>query len=198
MNGSFSLNELIQSELEFGEISSLGLSPSGLLVYAEPMSIRSFENILIRTATNADCDQVMALISEVLSEFGLPFEPDSKDADLKDIEESYLRAGGIFELIEDRDGNLLGTYGLFPLTQETCELRKMYFVPEIRGIGLGRHVLDRAVNNARRLGFKEIVLETIGVLKQAIRLYTRFGFVPSQTAHPSARVDQAYVLRLTK
>src|SRR5712664_243524 len=165
------------------------------MVYAAPVSTQSFKNIVIRPATHADRVRVMTLISEVLSEFGLPFEPDSKDSDLKDIETSYLRPGGIFELIEDRDGNLLGVYGLFPLTEETCELRKMYFVPKIRGIGLGRHVLDRAVNNARRLGFKEIVLETISVLKQAIRLYTRFGFVPTQTEHPSARVDQAYIFK---
>src|SRR3989442_1318429 len=117
MNGSFSLNERTQSELEFSEIAMLRLSPSALMVYAEPVSSRSFGNIVIRPATNADCVQVMTLISEVLSEFGLPFEPDSKDSDLKDIETSYLRPGGIFELIEDRDGNLLGVYGLFPLSE---------------------------------------------------------------------------------
>ncbi len=54
----------------------------------------------------------------------------------------------------DRDGNLLGTVGVFPIDENTCELRKMYFVPEIRGLGLGQHVLQRAVNQAKeRVGF---------------------------------------------
>jgi len=104
-------------------------------------SIDTLDHFVIRTAGNADCDRIAALVSGVLSEFNLPFEPESKDSDLGDIEESYLQSGGIFELVEDRSGRLLGTYGLFPLTQETCELRKMYFVAEIRGLGLGKQVL---------------------------------------------------------
>lgn len=56
-----------------------------------------------------------------------------------------MHSGGIFELLEDRNGNLLGTYGLSPLSSEVCELRKMYFLPAIRGVGLGRRVLERAV-----------------------------------------------------
>ena len=154
-------------------------------------------DIVIRSATNADCDRVIDLVSTVLAEFQLPFDPDSKDADLKDMEGSYILAGGVFELIEDSQGKLVGTYGLFPLSDNTCELRKMYFIPEIRGLGLGKKVLERAVEHARRLGFKEIVLETISVLKRAIYLYTRFGFVPTSMDHPNARVDQKYILELT-
>ena len=157
---------------------------------------RNPDNVIIRAATNADCDRVIALVSRVLSEFGLPFDLESKDSDLKDLEESYLRSGGSFEVLEDRNGNLVGTYGLFRLDRETCELRKMYFVPEIRGIGLGRRVLERAVDQARMLGYQSIGLETISVLKDAIRLYTRFGFVPIKGAQISARVDQAYMLKL--
>ena len=102
----------------------------------------------------------------------------------------------MFEVIEDRQGHLLGTYGLYPLDEETCELRKMYFVPQIRGKGLGRRILERAVDHARRLNFKAIVLETNSALKEAIHLYTRFGFVPTRMEHVSARVDQAFILRL--
>ena len=153
-------------------------------------------DIVMRTATNADCERVIALVSTVLAEFQLPFDLDSKDADLKEIEGSYIRAGGVFELIENAQGKLLGTYGLFPLNDNTCELRKMYFLAEIRGLGLGKRVLERAVEHARRLGFRAIVLETISVLQRAIHLYTRFGFVPTTMEHPSARVDQKFILEL--
>lgn len=160
------------------------------------MNIQGNQDVVIRIATNLDRERVVELVASVLSEYGLPHDPESKDSDLNDIEANYLQPGGVFELIEDKEGKLLGTYGLFPLDKDTCELRKMYFVPQIRGMGLGRHVLERAVSHARRLGFKAIVLETISVLKEAIRLYTRFGFVPMQTTHISARVDQAYILKL--
>jgi putative acetyltransferase len=155
-------------------------------------------DLVIREATNDDCARVVKLVSSVLDEFQLPFEPGSKDADLADIERMYIQAGGWFEVIEDKTGRLLGCYGLFPLNDITCELRKMYFLPEIRGIGLGRKVLERAVGHARRLGFKTMVLETISVLERAIQLYTRFGFVPVEGAKASARVDQAYMLKLAE
>src|SRR5580765_3854721 len=167
------------------------------VVYSEVMNRQALKEITIRAATNDDCDRIKELVSGVLAQFGLPFEPESKDSDLSDIEQSYLQSGGLFEVIEDRDRQLIGTYGLFPLTRETCELRKMYFVAEIRGRGLGKQVLTRAVSHARRLGFKTIVLETISVLDRAVRLYTHFGFVPMEGAQISARVDQAYMLKLT-
>ncbi len=162
------------------------------------MTAPGIEDILIRSATNRDSDRVIALVFSVLSEYGLPSDLDGKDADLKDIEGNYVNAGGVFEVIEDRVGNLLGTYGLYPLDRETCELRKMYFVPARRGRGLGRRILERAVGHARRLKFNTIVLETHRVLKEAIHLYTKFGFVPTRLDHPSARVDQAFILRLDR
>ncbi len=158
----------------------------------------TIDDILIRAATNQDSERIIALVFGVLSEYGLPPDPGSKDADLKDIEGSYIRAGGVFEVIEDRAGNLLGTYGLCPLDKETCELRKMYFVPQIRGKGLGRRILERAVEHARRLNHKAIVLETHSALKEAIHLYTKFGFVQTRLEHMSARVDQAYILKLDR
>ena len=150
----------------------------------------------IRQANNDDAKRIIELVSGVLAEFKLPFDLDSKDADLKDIEASYTQSGGVFEIIEGKGGKLLGTYGLFPLNDRSCELRKMYFLSEIRGFGLGREVLDRAVGHARRLGFQTIELETTGVLKRAIFLYTRFGFVPTTMDHPNARVDQKFILKL--
>jgi putative acetyltransferase len=162
------------------------------------MSNCSVNDVVIRAATNGDRDRVVALVFGVLNEYGLPPDPESKDSDLMDIEGNYIRPGGVFELIEDPEGNLLGCFGLCPLDQKTCELRKMYFVPRVRGRGLGKHVLERAVAHARRLGFKTITLETSSALQQAIRLYTRFGFSPAPVEHVTARCDQAYFLKLTE
>lgn len=155
------------------------------------------QSLDIRPATNSDGQRVRALIFSVLTEYGLPCEPHGKDSDLQDLEANYFRSGGLFEVLEDEAGNILGTYGLYRLDPGTCELRKMYFVPEIRGKGYGRLVLDRAVQQARNLGFKAIVLETISVLKEAIRLYTRYGFLPVEIKGKTDRVDQAFRLELT-
>lgn len=148
-----------------------------------------------RSATNQDREQVANLIFGVLLEFGLTPSPETTDADLKDIETNYLKGGGAFELIEDR-GRLIGTVGLYPIDEGVCELRKMYLLPEARGTGLGKYILERTVDQAKHLGFRKVVLETSSKLVAAIQLYRRFGFSPIRLAHPSPRADQAYELDL--
>lgn len=148
-----------------------------------------------RTATNSDCERIWRLVSSVLGEYGLPADRDGKDSDLTDIEAHYLNRGGAFEILEDEEGNLLGTAGLYPIDEETVELRKMYFVPEIRGRGYGRQLLSDMVQIARELGFKRITLETIAPLKEAIHLYERFGFV-SYEIEPNPRADRGFYLML--
>jgi putative acetyltransferase len=161
------------------------------------MSVRNIDDVTIRPATNQDRDKIVSLVFSVLAEFGLPSDLTSKDADLNDIEANYIQPGGVFEVLEDRSGKLIGTVGLFPVDDTTCELRKMYFIPEIRGIGLGRQVLERMIATARDLGFTRMQLETVAVLEAAVHLYKRAGFVPIKTEHVSARCDQAYGLDLT-
>ena len=149
-----------------------------------------------RMATNADKEMIEALVFSILKEYGLPPEPEGMDSDLQDIEANYIKRGGLFEVIEDRRANLLGSFGLYPINPTTCELRKMYFVSSVRGLGLGKYVLQRMITRASELGFKQIVLETSSKLIAANRLYTQFGFKPSKPDHLASRADQAYKLDL--
>lgn len=151
--------------------------------------------INIRSATNADTEAVKALVYGVLREYGLEPEPNGTDTDLSDIETSYLKRGGLFELLVDENGRLLGTVGLYPINNEVIELRKMYFVPILRGHGYGKQTLERMIEQARQRGFKKIYLETNSVLKDAIRLYQKFGFEPTAEKH-ALRCDQAFILEL--
>ncbi|MCM3871164.1 MAG: GNAT family N-acetyltransferase [Pyrinomonadaceae bacterium] len=155
-------------------------------------------HLTIRRATNNDLEAIVKLVFGVLREFGLEPDPAATDADLQDIEANYLESGGLFEVIEDPDGNLVGSVGIFPIDENTCELRKMYFTPAIRGLGLGGYVLERAVSQAKELGFTRMVLETSSKLLAANRLYIRFGFQPFIADHLARRADQSYSLDLTE
>ncbi|MCP4591978.1 MAG: GNAT family N-acetyltransferase [bacterium] len=150
----------------------------------------------LRQATNADADQIRALVFAVLEEYGLKPDPGSTDADLDDIEQSYFASGGAFYVLEDADDSIIGAYGLYRIASDTCELRKMYLSRNQRGKGHGRCLLDDALARARELGFTRVTLETASVLREAIALYERYGFVPYQPDHLSARCDQAYHLTL--
>jgi putative acetyltransferase len=151
--------------------------------------------ITVRSATNDDCSRVQTLVFGVLREYGLAPDLEGTDRDIADIEAHYINRGGVFELIEDARGNLLGTCGLYPMTAETVELRKMYFAKALRGRGMGRKTLARMIEKAREMGFKKIYLETASVLREAVRLYEKFGFLPSDEKH-TPRCDAAYFLDL--
>ena len=150
----------------------------------------------IRQATNADAESVRELIFGVLAEYGLTGDPDGVDADLTDIEANYIRSGGLFEVVEADDGQLVGSVGLLPLRGGVCELRKMYLAPEVRRQGLGKRLLERTLERARALGFRRVELETAGCLVEAINLYTRYGFHPVESDHLAARCDRAFALEL--
>jgi putative acetyltransferase len=157
-----------------------------------------FDDITIRLASNQDREKVTRHVGAVLSEFGLSLDPSGTDADLLDIEKHYLAPGGLFEIIEDERGDLLGTVGLYRLDEKSCELRKMYFAPEVRGRGLGKYVLERAVEKAKSLGFEQMILETASVLKAANHLYVKYGFRPLAREHLPSRADLAYILDLNE
>ena len=152
--------------------------------------------LTLRSATNRDRAAIESLVFGVLREFNLRPDPADTDADLQDIERSYIKAGGIFDVLVDESNRILGTVGLFTHSSSTCELRKMYLDKSIRGRGHGRRLLDHALSRVRQLGFSRVTLETARVLEDAIRLYERYGFRQYTPEHQSCRCDRAYFLDL--
>ena len=74
---------------------------------------------------------------------------------------------------------IVGGGGIYPtegLPEGTCELVKMYLLPEARGIGLGRQLIEMCLGKAREKGFKRIYLETMPELVLALNMYKKFGF----------------------
>ena len=150
----------------------------------------------LRAASNQDRPAIERLVFGVLKEFGLSPDPGVSDADLRDIEAAYLRSGGMFDVLVSGAGEIVGSIGLYPVSKSTCELRKMYLDPSIRGQGHGRRLLEHALARARQLGFSRVTLETANVLKAAISLYEGYGFKEYTPDHKSCRCDRAYYLDL--
>jgi putative acetyltransferase len=74
----------------------------------------------------------------------------------------------------------------------------MYLHRGTRGQGWGKRLLDHAIAEARRLGYRRVILETATVLKEAVAMYERYGFKPfaMDPSHKTARCDVAYELML--
>ena len=156
-----------------------------------------FEGVAIRRATGADSAGARELVFGVLAEYGLAPEPSGTDADLADLEASYLSRGGTFDVAIGADGRIVACCGLMPAARGALELRKMYASREARGNGLGRRLLERALAFARAAGSPRVELETASVLKEAIALYEKAGFVPRPGKPETRRCDRAFVLELS-
>lgn len=153
----------------------------------------------LRAATNADAEAVRGVVFSALREHGLEPSPDDTDADLYDIEGNYEANGGLFDvLVEISSGEIVGTVGLHLDEPGTVELRKMYLRPEHRGRGCGRVLLEHALAEARRLGFRRIILESTSKLPKAVALYRSYGFQSYVAKHCAPRCDQTMELHLTQ
>ncbi len=83
-----------------------------------------------------------------------------------------------------REDRIVGSGGYAPLrgaALDVCELQKMYFYPEARGIGLGRRLGQLILSAAYGVGFRTCYIETMKTMVAAQRLYERMGFRPVVT-----------------
>lgn len=137
------------------------------------------DKIVMRSVERQDNRQLSMLIKSVMTEFACVGEGYSiEDAEVDRIYESYQPAGHDFWVIAN-GAKILGCGGIGPLLggeSSVCELKKMYFYPELRGLGWGRRLIERCLESAVQLGYRKCYLETVDRMHDAIRLYERSGF----------------------
>ena len=154
------------------------------------------EHTLIQDAAPGDEAAVQQLVFSVLREYGLTPDAGGADADLKDLQAFYVNRGGTFRIVTDEEGNIVGCGGLLPAGAGDIELRKMYLLPQARGKGIGRRLLEDLIATARAQGHARMVLDTASSLKEAIGLYRSRGFRPYENPDRVRRCDQSFFLYL--
>jgi len=149
--------------------------------------------IELRPIESRDVPAVLVLVADVLGEFGLEFgKGSSTDTELQQLPASYADRGGAF-WVALHNGELLGTCGVFPVEPATFELRKMYLSPTSRGLGLGKRLLDVAVEHARAHGGTRLVLDTAESMTRAIAFYEAHGFQRDDMWIRGPRCSRGYV-----
>lgn len=97
------------------------------------------------------------------------------DKELEDFEAKYGMPDGRMYVLY-YCGKLAGCIALRKIDNSNCELKRLYIKPEFRGNGLGRMLVERLISDAREIGYKYMLLDTLPFLRTAIRMYKNIGF----------------------
>lgn len=151
-----------------------------------------FRDFVIRSWQPSDRQAAAEVIRSVLAEYGIGWELGGADRDVYEVETAYLQVGGAFWVVE-KQGQVVGTAAFYPVKRGvgTVEIRKMYLLPQVRGQGLGRWLLQRLEQEIAVQGFREVWIETASVLKEAVKLYESSGYLPA-TGIETKRCDLIY------
>ncbi len=110
---------------------------------------------------------------EWLDKYHLTEEPDLRI--LNDPKGSILDGGGVIYLAQE-NAKIIGSAALIREHDDVFELAKMTVIPEWRGKGVSKLLMDKCLDKARELKAKKIVLFSNSQLTAALNLYTRYGF----------------------
>jgi putative acetyltransferase len=134
---------------------------------------------MVRTLQPKDNSAIRNIIRTVMPEFGASGQGFAiHDAEVEDMYAAYSQKRHAYFVFE-ADGKILGGGGIGPLKggdATTCELKKMYFLSEGRGKGMGQQVLTACLGAAKELGYTKCYLETFNTMHLAMKLYERNGF----------------------
>ena len=133
----------------------------------------------IRPLEPSDDAAVARIIRAVMPEFGAKGPGFAiEDAEVDTMYGTYRQPRSAYFVVV-LDGEVQGGGGVAPLAgapSDICELRKMYFMPPLRGHGAGRALITRCLDAARAHGFRACYLETLGNMSSARALYEKVGF----------------------
>ncbi|PQB06369.1 GNAT family N-acetyltransferase [Polaribacter filamentus] len=138
------------------------------------------KEFIIREIKQQDNLEVAKVIRNVLIELGVPKVGTAyEDRATDEMFENFQKPTSTYFVIE-QDGEIFGGAGIAQLDNfegKTCELQKMYFLPIIRGKGLGTKLIRTCLQKAKELGFENCYLETMPYMEAARALYHKNGFL---------------------
>lgn len=135
--------------------------------------------IALRKIEKEDNPVLAALIKEIFVEFKID-KPGTvyTDPTTDSLYEVFQHPGSDYWLVEE-DGVLLGGCGIYPtygLPEGCVELVKFYLSAASRGKGIGKLLMQKAIESAQHFGYNEVYLESFPELGRAVSMYEKAGF----------------------
>jgi putative acetyltransferase len=119
---------------------------------------------------------IIKKVGEEYGAIGDGFGP--SDAEVNAMSQHYADENASRYFIATIKGNIVGGCGIaaFNGSNDVCELRKLFLLPESRGLGLGKKLTEDCLKYAQHKGYTKCYLDTLKSMKSAISLYEKLGF----------------------
>jgi putative acetyltransferase len=133
----------------------------------------------IRPIRPEDDPFIARIILQVMSGYRAdPHTTIAGDPSLHHMYQNYQEAKAAYFVAEEA-GKILGGCGIRQLAggdAHTCELQRMFLLPEARKRGIGKALMQLCLEKAQAFGYRQVYIETLEEMLAARSLYLRFGF----------------------
>lgn len=90
------------------------------------------------------------------------------------------------------DQKAAGCVALRKIDDTSCEMKRLYVRPLYRGQSIGQSLMESIVTAAAEMGYREIFLDTLSYMEQAIKLYKKAGFLEIDAYYDNPMPDAVY------
>jgi putative acetyltransferase len=150
-----------------------------MFIFVKTECTIEMKNWLIRKISKSDNQAVAQLIRSVFDEMEIPKTGTAYEDPYLDLMfEEYNKPRSVYFVVEN-EGEIVGCCGIAPLQNadsKICELQKMYFLPQTRGLGIGSEMMEKCLEQAKSFGFEKCYIETMPFMHAAQKLYKKSGF----------------------
>ncbi len=130
---------------------------------------------IVRVEAGSPLESVSLLFVEYGASLGIDLSFQNFDEELADLPRGYAPPDGCL-LLAVYENQAAGCVALRRLDGKTCEMKRLYVLPQRRKLGVGKRLVETVIEEARRLGYARMRLDTLSSMTQAQMLYKSLGF----------------------
>lgn len=126
------------------------------------------------------------------SSFAKYLELQNYDSELEHLKDKYGLPDGRLYIVKVNN-EVAGCIALRKIDCENCEMKRLYVRPAFRGHKIANKLVEIIIEDAKRIGYKSMLLDTLPFLEGAIHLYRKFGFYEIESYNNSPMDTSIYM-----